>query len=151
MTGRKEDLSANAQDAVLEVVSEELDLGVRRAVTGRVRVSTHTEMTDQIVRQELESLRAEVVRIPIERTLDPGEELPVPRTEGDVTIIPIFEEILVMETRLQLKEEVHVTTHTSVEEFNIPVTLRRQHAVVDQVAENPDSRRTPQNTSKEKP
>lgn len=149
MTQRDEEPRADADDAVLEVASEEFAVGIRQTVTGRVRVSTHTETMDQIVRQDLESLRAEVVRVPIERTLEPGEDLPVPRVEGAVTIIPVVEEVLVIETRLHLKEEVRVTRHASVEEVEIPVALRRQQAVVEHVADDPAPHTTSQNPPKE--
>ena len=82
---------------------------VREAVTGRVRVSTKTETFAEVVRQELRGMRAEVVRVPVDRTLEPGETPPEPRTEGEVMIIPIFEEVVVVEKRLVLKEELHIS------------------------------------------
>ena len=78
-------------------------------MTGRVRVSTKTETFAEVVRQELQGMRAEVVRVPVNRTLEPGETPPEPRTEGEVMIIPIFEEVVVVEKRLVLKEELHIT------------------------------------------
>ncbi|RYY15982.1 MAG: DUF2382 domain-containing protein, partial [Alphaproteobacteria bacterium] len=50
-----------------------------------------------------------------------------------VTIIPILEEILVVEKRLVLKEEVHVRRTAAAEDVEVPVTLRKQHAVVERV------------------
>jgi stress response protein YsnF len=55
------------------------------------------------------------------------------RTEGDVTILPVVEEVLVVETRLLLKEEIHVRRTATRETVEIPVTLRRQRAVVERV------------------
>lgn len=138
-----------ADDTVLEVSEEQLVVGIHQSVTGRVRISTTTDTIDRIVRQELETTRAEVVRVPIDRTLEVGESPPAPRVEGAVTIIPIFEEILVMETRLHLKEEVHVTTYATLEEIEVPVALRRQQAIVEQVAEESPQDHTPQNPAKE--
>jgi stress response protein YsnF len=51
-----------------------------------------------------------------------------------VTIIPVLEEVLVVEKRLILKEEVHIRQTTSGEAVEVPVTLRRQHAVVERVS-----------------
>ena len=51
-----------------------------------------------------------------------------------VTIIPVLEEILVVEKRLVLKEEVHIRRSTAGEEVEVPVTLRRQRAVVERVS-----------------
>lgn len=131
-----EEISHGADGAgseTLRRVEETLDVGVREAVTGRVRVRTVTDMVEQIVRQDLDSVSAEVVRVPVDRTLEPGEAPPAPRTSGNVTIIPILEEVLVVETRLHLKEEVHVTTNVTTEQIEAPVTLRRQQAVVERI------------------
>ena len=46
------------------------------------------------------------------------------RTEGDVLIIPVLEEVLVVEKRLVLKEELHVRRLVSEENVEIPVTVR---------------------------
>jgi hypothetical protein len=48
---------------------------------------------------------AGVERIPVNRLVDTAPET---RTEGDVTIIPIVEEVMVVEKRLLLKEEIHI-------------------------------------------
>ena len=50
-----------------------------------------------------------------------------------MTIIPVLEEILVVEKRLVLKEEVHVSQTTSGEDVEVPVMLRRQRAVVERI------------------
>jgi stress response protein YsnF len=77
-----------------------------------------------------------VSRVPINRTLAEGEMPPVVREENGVTIIPVLEEILVVEKRLVLKEEVHIRQTTSGEAVEVPVTLRRQHAVVERLSED---------------
>ena len=47
-----------------------------------------------------------------------------------MTIIPVFEEVVVMETRIVLKEELHVTQYETTETVDIPVSLRRQTATI---------------------
>jgi uncharacterized protein (TIGR02271 family) len=109
----------------------------KRAVeTGRVRVSTRTETVDEVLRETLRSDMFGVSRVPINRTLAEGEMPPVVREENGVTIIPVLEEILVVEKRLVLKEEVHIRQTTSGEAVEVPVTLRRQHAVVERLSED---------------
>ena len=109
-------------------------VSVRQAVTGRVRVSTRTETFAEVVRQELQGMRTEVVRMPVNRTLEPGEAPPQPRAEGNVMIIPIFEEVIVVEKRLVLKEELHITQHVTTETVDVPVDLRKQRAVVERLS-----------------
>ncbi len=117
----------------LPLAEEKAVVSVREAVTGRVRVSTKTETFAEVVRQELRGMRAEVVRVPVNRTLEPGETPPEPRTEGEVMIIPIFEEVVVVEKRLVLKEELHISQQVTTETVEVPVELRRQQASVERL------------------
>ena len=52
------------------------------------------------------------------------------RIEGDVTIIPVFEETVVVEKKLTLKEEIHIRRRSATEIFETAMTLRRQRAEV---------------------
>lgn len=121
-------------EAVIPVVEERAWVEKRAVETGRVRVSTRTETREQVLRESLRGNAVGVTRIPIDRTLAEGEPVPVMREEGGVTIIPVLEEILVVEKRLVLKEEVHIRQTTSGEDVEVPVTLRRQRAVVERVS-----------------
>ena len=79
-------------------------------------------------------MRTDVVRMPVNRTLEAGEAPPQPRAEGNVMIIPIFEEVIVVEKRLVLKEELHITQHVTTETVEVPVDLRKQRAVVERLS-----------------
>ena len=74
--------------------------------------------------------RSEVETISIGRQIF---EMPSVRQEGEVTIIPIVEEVLHTERRLILKEEVKITRRRTTERFQDRVTLRRQEAVITRV------------------
>ena len=117
----------------IELAEERASIGAKTAITGRVRVTTATETFDEVRSRELHGTRVEVTRVPVERMLESGEPLPGPRTEGGVTIVPVFEEILVTETRIVLKEELHITQYETAETVEIPVSLRRQTATVARV------------------
>lgn len=121
------------REATIPLVTERPVVSVRQAETGRVRVTTRTEAFTDLVRAELKGMRAEVVRVPIDRPLEPGEPLPAPRTEGQVMIIPILEEVVIVEKRLVLKEELHISQEVTTETFETPVELRRQRAVVERL------------------
>jgi stress response protein YsnF len=58
------------------------------------------------------------------------ETLPV-REEGDVTIIPVMEERLVVRRELVLVEEVHITRRRETRALDQEVTLRRERVVVE--------------------
>jgi uncharacterized protein (TIGR02271 family) len=130
--------TGDEQPQTIALAEEQLKVSVKEVVTGRVRVSTSTETIEEVVRQELQATSVEVVRKPVNRTLDPGEAPPGPRMEGDVTIIPIFEEVLIVEKRLLLKEELHITQHATTETVEVPVELRRQQASIERLPAKDD-------------
>ncbi|MCJ2035559.1 YsnF/AvaK domain-containing protein [Methylobacterium sp. J-068] len=125
---------AIGEEAVLPLIAENARIDRRAVETGRVRVSTRTETVDQVLRETLRSDMVGVTRVAINRTLAEGEVPPVVREANGVTIIPVLEEILVVEKRLVLREEVHVRQTTAGEDVEMPVTLRRQHAVIERVS-----------------
>ena len=113
---------------ILHVVTETATLEKRDVLTGRVRVTTRTETVDELVSAALERSDVSVSRVPIDREV---EAIPAVRTEGDVTIIPVVEEILVIEKRLVLREEIHLRQTTIVQSVDVPVSLRKQQAVIE--------------------
>ncbi|MCW6508658.1 YsnF/AvaK domain-containing protein [Lichenifustis flavocetrariae] len=114
------------ESQTVELIEEVADVGVRDVVTGRVRVETRVKQFEELARMELQSDVVEVSHVPIGRAI--VGDVPQTRVEGDLTIIPIFEEIMVVEKRLVLKEEIHIRRHQKAETVEIPVTLRRETA-----------------------
>jgi uncharacterized protein (TIGR02271 family) len=121
------------ETVLIPLVEETARIEKRAVETGRVRVSTHTDMVEQVLRETLRSDAIGVTRVAVNRIIAEGEVAPQVREEGGVTIIPVLEEVLVVEKRLVLKEEVHIRSTTSGEDVEVPVTLRRQRAVVERV------------------
>jgi stress response protein YsnF len=119
-----------ASEDVLPIVEETLHLDTRERVTGKVRVSTTTEIVEEIARADLRSDLVDVTRIAVGRQV---ETVPEVRTEGDVVIVPVVEEILVVEKRLVLKEELHIRRRVETESVEVPVELRKQRAVVERL------------------
>lgn len=111
----------------LQLLAEELSVSKERLETGRVRIASRTHEREVLVNEELARERVEVQTVPVGRQID---AVPQTRQEGDTTIIPVVEEVLIVERRLMLKEEIHVRRVRTVENFQEKVTLRRQEAVV---------------------
>ena len=61
----------------------------------------------------------------------PVDAVPPVREEGDITVIPVVEEVLVVERRLVLKEEIHLRRVRTIKQHRETVTLREQHAVIE--------------------
>jgi stress response protein YsnF len=126
-----QDRSAAAPaEQVIPLAEEVLRLGKRTVETGRIRVSVTTETAEEMVRHTLRTRRAEVERVAFGHEV---QDVPQTREEDGVLIIPVVEEILVVEKRLVLKEEVRlrfVDTEDTVEQ---PVERRVQRATVERV------------------
>lgn len=114
-------------EAVVPVLQEELRVS-KDHVQQRVRVHRLTDEETQVVDVPLRKESVDVQRIRIEQQV--AGPLPV-RQEGATTIIPVVEEVLVVERRYILREEVHVTRRAVEERHHEEVTLQRQHVEVE--------------------
>jgi stress response protein YsnF len=119
------------ETTALHLVQETASVSAESVVTGRVRVSTETDVREEIARATLEGEVVDVVRVPVDR---PIEAMPTVRTEGDLIIVPVVEEVLFVEKRLVLKEEIHIRRRRTQDVVDLPVKLRRQRAVVERLA-----------------
>ena len=77
-------------------------------------------------------MRVEVTPEAIGRGID---AMPVAQVEGKITIIPVVEEIVVVEKRLVLVEEIRIRKIATSQEVSIPVTLRKQTATIERLDE----------------
>ena len=111
------------------MVEETARIDKREVQTGRVKVHL-VETSEQMVREALSSQNVKVTRVPVDQ---PVTRVPVIRTENGITIVPVLEEILVVEKRLILREELHIEQEVSHETVEVPVSLRKQRAVVERV------------------
>jgi uncharacterized protein (TIGR02271 family) len=138
--GRGTGREPGAPPLVLPVIEEALEVQRRRVETGRVRIHKIVHEREELVDAPL--LREEVVdeRVPINRVVD--APLPV-RYEGDTMIVSILEEVLVVEKRLLLKEEVHITTRRTETYTPERVTLRSEEVIIARATPD-DQGREPQ-------
>lgn len=119
----------------IPIVEEELSIEQRRKSSGKVMVTTSTHAEQSLAAADLERTDVTVERVPIDREISVA---PGVREEGNTTVIPVLEEVLVIEKRLVLKEEIRLTRSTSTEHVEMPVTLRKQTATVERI-ETPNS------------
>ena len=115
----------------IPVVQEEMEVGKRVVDTGVVRVRTSTSEHEETVRMPVEREDVVVERIAIGRPVDAPLDV---RHEGDVMIVPVHEEVIVVHRQLMLKEELHVRRRVSTAEATQPVVLRRQDVSVEHEA-----------------
>ncbi len=115
---------------VVPVLAEALDVQTRRVETGRVRIHKTVQTREGLVDEPL--LREEVIieRVPVNRVV----EGPIPvRHEGDTMIVSVLEEVLVVETRLRVTEELRITRRRTETHRPVTVTVRRADVTVERV------------------
>jgi uncharacterized protein (TIGR02271 family) len=108
---------------VVPVIDEILNIQTRQRETGVVEVRKtiheHTETVDPPLYVE----EVEVERVEVNRFVDGPLHV---RHEGDTTIVPLLEEVLVVEKRLLLREEVHIKKARREVHNPQAVTLRQE-------------------------
>jgi uncharacterized protein (TIGR02271 family) len=112
---------------VVPLHAEEVAVAKRRVVTGQVKIGKITRESEQLVEELLEHEHIEIERIAIGKQVD---KAPAVREEGDTLIIPILEEIVVVERRLFLKEEIRVRRTREKQPYQKRVVVRKQEAVI---------------------
>ena len=118
----------DAEETVVSLAEETLQVGKRKVERGRVRL--HKTVTERLETVELALMReeVEVERVSINR---PVEEAASVRYEDDVMVIPRYEEVLVVTKQLVLIEELRVRTVRSERREPQQVTLRREELSVE--------------------
>jgi stress response protein YsnF len=94
-----------SQSTVVPVVAEQMEVGKRSVEKSRVVVHIVPQVRREAVDVPLVEEHIEIERVPVNRFVDGPSPA---RQEGDVTVVPVFEEVLVVERRLMLKEEVRL-------------------------------------------
>jgi stress response protein YsnF len=117
-------------DAVVPLLREEVVIGKRQVATGKVRIQTVSDSFEEIASATLQEEQVTVTRVPIDRVVT---KAPAVRTENGVTIVPVLEEVMIVEKRLVLREELHIRRDVSTQTVEVPVRLRRQRALVERI------------------
>ncbi len=125
------DASANHVEEAVE--SESLALHAeavtvsKRARRTLVRATRTTRTRDVVVAEDLARDEVVVERVPIGKVVD---AVPPVRQEGDVTILSVVEEEVVVTRRLILKEEVRVRRVRTIERFTETLPVREQQVAI---------------------
>ena len=123
------DLTTEAP-TVFQEVEEHVAVRTVARETGRVVARTVTDSREEPVDGAGWRETVDVERVPVGREVDAVEP---PREEGGVTVIPVYEEVLVVQKRLVLREEVRLTTRREPLDGPSHVTLRRQRVEVERL------------------
>ncbi len=109
---------------------EQASVDVRTVDIGGVRVhktvSEHPHHIDEVLQRDVIA----VTHVPIDKIV-PLSEAPQARQEGDTFIVPILEEVLVVEKRCRIKEEIHITRNQRTEQYVETVVLRSEDVAIE--------------------
>jgi uncharacterized protein (TIGR02271 family) len=115
---------------VVPVLVEELEVQKRLVETGKVRITKVVHERETLVDEPLFHDNVAITRVPMQRVVDG----PVPvREENGTTIISIVEEVLVVEKRLMLREEIHIRKQRIETHQPQRITLRSEEVRVERV------------------
>jgi uncharacterized protein (TIGR02271 family) len=115
---------------VVPVLVEELDVQKRLVETGKVRITKVVHKREAVVDEPLFHDKIAITRVPIQRVVDG----PVPvREENGTTIISVVEEVLVVEKRLMLREEIHIRKQHIETHQPQRITLHSEEVQVERV------------------
>ena len=133
-------LNQEQQEVVtIPVVQEEAWVEKRIVDTGR-GVRIHKTVAEHPCRID-ESLARDDVQVhhvPVDRIV-PLDQAPATRYEGDTLVVPVLEEVLVVERRLRIKEELHITRTRHEEHHAETVLLKSEQVSVERFDEHGDT------------
>lgn len=125
--------AGEAEYAVLPVIEEEMRVDKQIVETGRVRVTKRIHEHNDEINVPLTHKEVHIEHVPVNKFVD---EAPPSRHEGDTLILPVMEEVLIVEKKLRIKEEVHITSRESEVVETVRTTLREEEISVDREDSN---------------
>ena len=120
----------------IPAVQEALEVGRRTVETGRVRIRKEIATRNVQVDAPLVQEHVVIERVPVDREVD-RDAPPAVREEDGVLVVPVLEEVLVVERRLVLKEELRVTRLREESRVVQDVPLAEERVIVERVDVGP--------------
>ena len=118
----------------IPLIHETLNVQKRRVEKGGYRITKTVGQREEVVDEAFTREDVSIERVPMNEIVSHASP-PQVRYEGDTMVIPVVEEVLVVEKRLVLKEEIRVRRKT--EEYRAPqrVILRSDNVVLERIDE----------------
>jgi uncharacterized protein (TIGR02271 family) len=110
------------------VVEEHIRIGTQLVETGRVTIAKKVLLEDVTLDVPVSHEEVVVERKEINQYVN--ELPPASRQEGDTTIISVFKEVVVIEKKILLVEEVHITKRLIESSVPIIDTIRKEEVTV---------------------
>jgi uncharacterized protein (TIGR02271 family) len=121
-------MSEDETTRVIPVIQEELVTGTRIVETGIIRIRKEIHEREETVDLPLMKEEIHVERVLVDQFV---EEPPEVRHVGETLVVPVMEEVLVVEKRILLKEELHITKVAKTHHNPKKVTLRSEEVRIE--------------------
>lgn len=132
-TDKSSSTAVSDETLVIPIFEETLRVDVRE-VEERVSVRTKVHERDEVVETMLRGDTLDIERVKLDQVV---QTAPSVREEGDLLIIPVLEEVLVVEKRLILREEIRIRRTQQTRPAEQTVRLRREEAIVERSSVTP--------------
>ena len=119
---------AAGETEVLQVLEERAHVEKRLVETDHARIHVSVEEFDEPVEALLTRQDLVIDRVPRGIRID---AVPAVRRDGDTVVVPVVEEVLVVEKRLMLREELHIRIDVTKQRETQTVRLRREHVDIE--------------------
>ena len=130
-------IPAGGESVTLPVFEEQLRVGTRTVDTGR-GLRVHKRIDEQPVKIEqcLVHDEVDIRHVPVGRLVEPGEAPGISyEDDGATLVVPVLEEVLVVERRVRIKEELHITRSQRQERHEETVVLKSEQVHVERFDE----------------
>ena len=118
----------DAERLTIPLAGEELVASTREVEKGKVIVRKRVETNPYQESVSVDHDEVDVERVAVNQDIN---EVPAVRHEGATMIVPVVEEVLVVEKRLRLVEEVRITKRRVTGEETVHEELRREVVDID--------------------
>ncbi len=120
----------DAERIVVPLVDEHLEVRKHWVQSGEVVVRRTVQTSQQTIPVELQYEEVQVDRVPVNRPLAEGEQTQ-PWWDGEVMVVPVIEEEIVVSKRLVVREEVRISKRKSVRQETVSDSIRNQQVYID--------------------
>ncbi|MBX2997274.1 MAG: YsnF/AvaK domain-containing protein [Caldilineaceae bacterium] len=118
------------ESLVIPVVTEDVAIRKEKHISGRVRITKTVHDREALLEETVQREEVNVERVAINRVVD---EVSEQYYEGETLVIPIYTEVLVVEKRLMLAEELRITKQRYEQPVQEHVTLRDEEVKVERL------------------
>ncbi|HKQ28141.1 MAG TPA: YsnF/AvaK domain-containing protein [Burkholderiales bacterium] len=124
-------MASESEPVVIPVAREDAAIHRERVETGVVRVRKIVHERTELIDEPMLHDEVDIEHVAINRPVNAPEP---PREEGDVLVIPVYEEVVTVQRQWILKEEVRLRRREVQTRHREQVVLRAEEALVERLA-----------------